>query len=207
MENQTDRQTCWDAVKAFVNSKRRWNYYRCMWAYAVAVSGIGAVAIGLVQDIPAIDCLFLSVSAFTGTGLSTMEMRSLSHPTFAVCFILMFFGGTIFLLLPPIHFRIHSFTQMEPLVQDFLAHHVTDLDNPKIKYAIKLISDRRALVRGLRSVSLAVILYILLWLGIGTALFYAVLVSSDPLPELEDRKFNPGCAFELRAERCPNLTH
>lgn len=121
-----------------------------------------------------------------------MEMRSLSHPTFAVCFILMFFGGTIFLLLPPIHFRIHSFTQMEPLVQDFLAHHVTDLDNPKIKYAIKLISDRRALVRGLRSVSLAVILYILLWLGIGTALFYAVLVSSDPLPELEDRKFNPG---------------
>lgn len=164
-----------------------WNYYRSMWLYGIFCSIAGAIAIFAIDRLPFIDCLFLAVSAYSGSGLSTVGMQALSNGSFAVIFVLMFMGGTIFLLLPPIIWRIQSFRSLEPTIERVLASVEMMIDNPKVTHLLSLVSMRRAQIRGLRVVLFVVIVYLTAWLVIGWLLLWIVLSRLDPLPELEQR--------------------
>lgn len=169
--------------------KISWNYYRSMWAYCIFCSMIGAIAIFAIDGLPFVDCLFLAVSAYTGSGLISVGAQSISNGSFAVIFVLMFLGGTIFLLLPPIVWRIQSFRALEPTIEMVLAsiEHMTD--SPRVTNLLGIVSTRRAQIRGLLVVLIVVVLYLMLWLLVGWWVLWIVLSQLDPLPELQQRGF------------------
>ena len=69
------------------------------------LSFIGAIIIFSIDGIPFLDALFISVSAVTCTGLSTVSMGDLSTGSFLVLFFEMLFSGVTVLLIPPLAAR------------------------------------------------------------------------------------------------------
>ncbi len=71
----------------------------------VTVSLVGGAIISALDDLPYVDGLFLSTSAITCTGLFTVSMADLHTGSFITISVLTLFGGTIFLLIPPLLYR------------------------------------------------------------------------------------------------------
>eukprot|EP00960_Hanusia_phi_P003927 115401-Hanusia_phi.AAC.1 len=164
----------------------RWNFYRSMWTYCLATSFIGSIIIFSVDDVPYIDALFLAISAYTGSGLSTVEMSALSNRTFIMLYVLMNLGGIIFLLLPPMVYRIQAFKTLQPELEAFLSQ--LDLPySPQTQKLVWLVGERRAQVRGLRMVVVIVSAYILIIMGCGIGIMYGALSAHENPPELQGR--------------------
>ncbi|EKX44240.1 hypothetical protein GUITHDRAFT_109699 [Guillardia theta CCMP2712] len=164
----------------------RWNFYRSMWTYCLATSFIGSIIIYVVDDIAYIDALFLSISAYTGSGLATVEMSAVSNKTFIVLYVMMNLGGIIFLLLPPMIYRILAFNALQPELEVFLSKLELPY-SPQTQKLIWLVGERRAQVRGLRMVVITVAAYILVIMGCGIGILYGTLSVRPNPPELEER--------------------
>ena len=60
------------------------NFYSLRFSYLFAISVFGAVVIAKCDNLDYLDSLFLTISAVSGTGLSTVSMLALTTPTFIV---------------------------------------------------------------------------------------------------------------------------
>ncbi len=78
---------------------------RYYFTYMVTLSLVGGAIIASLDGLPYVDGLFLSSSAVTCTGLFTVSMSDLHTGSFITISVLSLFGGTIFLLIPPLLYR------------------------------------------------------------------------------------------------------
>ncbi|EKX39558.1 hypothetical protein GUITHDRAFT_114286 [Guillardia theta CCMP2712] len=167
----------------------QFNYYRAVWCYCLFLVFLFSIIIYAVDKLPYIDCLFLSVSAYTSSGLSTVGSQHISSATFAMLYILMNLGGIVFLLLPPMIYRIHAFHSLEPSLMEFLATNESN-DKPEAQKLIHLISERRAQIRGVRMVALVIIFYLFVFLFGGIWIFLWIISAFPRLEELRQRGFS-----------------
>jgi hypothetical protein len=84
----------------------RFNYQQCWVIYYIMLSLIGSILIFTIEsNMNYIDCIFLTVSACTNSGLITIPMESLSRFSYIVLVVLMVMGSSVFMLLPPLLYR------------------------------------------------------------------------------------------------------
>eukprot|EP00960_Hanusia_phi_P046327 757754-Hanusia_phi.AAC.2 len=165
------------------------NYYRSMWSFCILVCFSTAIAVYLLDNIPFVDCLFVATAAYTGSGLSTIPMKMMSNGSFVALYVAMTCGGPVFLLFPPLIYRILVFYSLQPSVEEFLASQKGKF-LPQAQRLISLVSERRAQVRGLNMLLIALIFYILFFLWGGLGLLYLAISHHPKLPELAERGFS-----------------
>eukprot|EP00961_Rhodomonas_salina_P121117 1630133-Rhodomonas_salina.1 len=189
MEPPPETRVAADGIKPFKRPwyRIKWNYYRSMWTYGLVCSLLGAIILAAIEDYPFIDCLFLSVSAYTGSGLVTIASDELSSETFVILFCIMLAGTTVTLLLLPMIWRIQVFNSLEPQTALVLKSVEHLIETPRVRNMLSLLSSRRAQVRGLRVVASIVVLYLFLCLVGGWLVLWLILHFTEPVPELLNR--------------------
>jgi Trk-type K+ transport system membrane component len=167
----------------------RMNYFRCVLLYLVFISLIGGgIICGCSPDVGYIDGLFLAVSACTGTGLGTVEMNVLSTGSFVVIFILMFLGGTVVLLVPPMVYRRAVFSKLQPKLREFVEKEGRT-DRPSVNALVAVLRKRELLHRAVGMMMIAILFYLFLWLFCGAFIMYGCILRYPHPPELVSRGF------------------
>ena len=165
------------------------NFFRCVLLYLVFASLIGGgIICGFSPDIGYIDGLFLAVSACTGTGLGTVEMNVLSTGSFVTIFILMFMGGTVVLLVPPMIYRRAVFSKIHPKLKAFVEKEGRT-DRPSVNALVAVMRKRELLHRALGMMMFAILLYLFLWLFCGAFVMYGITLRYPHPAELVSRDF------------------
>jgi hypothetical protein len=194
----------------------RLNYFRCMLIYLGLISLIGGgIICGFSPEIGYIDGLFMAVSACSGTGLGSVEMNVISTGSFAAIFILMFMGGTVVLLVPPMLYRRAVFSKLHPSLKEF-AEKEGRTDRPSVNALVSVMRKRELLHRALGMVMLAILFYLFLWLFCGAFIMYGIILSYPHPAELVSRSFTKlwtaffltfscffNCGFTLTSDRLP----
>jgi hypothetical protein len=171
-------------------SMLRMNFFRCVLLYLVVISLIGGgIICGFSPDVGYIDGLFLAVSACTGTGLGTVEMNLLSTGSFVVIFILMFMGGTVVLLVPPMVYRRSVFSKLQPKLKEFVEKEGRT-DRPSVNALVAVMRKRELLHRALGMMMYAILLYLFLWLFCGAFIMYGCILRYPHPAELVSRDFS-----------------
>ena len=167
----------------------RMNFFRCVLLYLVLVSLIGGgVICGFAPDVGYIDGLFLAISACTGTGLGTVEMNILSTGSFVTIFILMFMGGTVVLLVPPMVYRRAVFSKLHPKLKAFVEKEGRT-DRPSVNALVAIMRKRELLHRALGMMMVAILFYLFLWLFCGAFIMYGITLRYPHPAELVSRGF------------------
>jgi hypothetical protein len=85
----------------------RWNFFRSVLTHLIVTSLVAAGIMKAVNDnLSYLDCLFLTVSAVTGTGLATVAMRDLTLGGGITLFVLMLLGSNTLIQLMALLFRM-----------------------------------------------------------------------------------------------------
>ena len=113
----------------------------------------------------------------------------MSNGSFVALYVGMTLGGPVFLLLPPLIYRILVFYSLQPSVEEFLASQKGKF-LPQAQRLIGLVSERRAQVRGLNMLLVALVFYLLFFLWGGLGLLYLAISYHPKLQELKERGFN-----------------
>ena len=110
-----------------------------------------------------VDALFMIVSAISGTGLYSIEMRYISDAGAVVLYIWILMGGICLLLLPPMIHRKWAYHRIRPQLERFLA---TDgkTNHPLAMDLVELIARRELKDRAIGMVIIAVFIHNLLWI-------------------------------------------
>ena len=168
----------------------RLHFFRCVAIYLVFTSLVaGAVICAFSPGVEYIDGVFLAVSACTGTGLGTVEMNVLSSGSFVTIFILMYMGGTVILLLPPMIYRRSVFAKIHPKLRAFIEKE-DRIDRPYVNALVSVIRKRELLDRALAMMIYAIVIYCFLWLFCGAFVMYSLSLRYPHPPELESRGFS-----------------
>ncbi|KJE95905.1 hypothetical protein CAOG_006299 [Capsaspora owczarzaki ATCC 30864] len=91
--------------------RRHLNYYRIHFLYIFLVALLGGIAVYLSElyassgTISFVDAIFMSTSAVTQTGLSSVDVAELHQGTQAVLIIVMMFGGSMIMTVAPVIMR------------------------------------------------------------------------------------------------------
>ena len=179
------RNMCKDRKHSF-----RLHFFRCVALYLVIVSLVGGAFIcAFSPAVEYVDGVFLAVSACTGTGLGTVEMNVLSSGSFVTIFILMYMGGTVILLLPPMVYRRSVFSKIHPKLRAFIEKE-DRIDRPYVNALVSVIKKRELLNRALAVMIYAIVIYCFLWLICGGFIMYALSLRYPHPPELESRGFS-----------------
>jgi hypothetical protein len=106
-----------------------WNFYRIVLMYIVVTSLVGGTVIWhLTPGSEWLNGWFLAVSAVTSSGLSPVEMRTLSTGSLIAIFPLMVLGGATTICFFPLMYRRWMFSRyrksIESLIADTLARQV-----------------------------------------------------------------------------------
>ena len=194
----------------------RLHFFRCVAIYLVFTSLVaGAVICAFSPGVEYIDGVFLAVSACTGTGLGTVEMNVLSSGSFVTIFILMYMGGTVILLLPPMIYRRSVFAKIHPKLRAFIEKE-DRIDRPYVNALVSVIRKRELLDRALAMMIYAIVIYCFLWLFCGAFVMYSLSLRYPHPPELESRGFSKlwnaffltascffNCGYTLTSDRQP----
>ena len=168
----------------------KFNFFRCVMLYLFALSLVGGgVICAFSPEVLYLDGLFLAVSACTGTGLATVEMNLLNTGSFVTIFLLMYLGGTVVLLVPPMIYRRAVFAKIYPKLRAFIDREGST-DKPSVNALVSVLRKRELLHRALAMMMLAVILYLFLWLFCGGFIMYAITLQYPHPPELVSRGFS-----------------
>ena len=164
------------------------NQYRVAYAaYMCTLALFGGVAIAVVDDLPYLDGLFVSTSAVTCTGLSTVSMLSLSTGSFATIAALTFFGGTIFVLIPPIIYRRHQYAKLRrKLASDMMARRIT-FHTPGMEPVLAGVALYDTLDDALKLAWKVFFGYVAGFHVVGMWVLYGGLMIKPHNPELRDR--------------------
>lgn len=195
-------------------SKFRLNLFRCITLYLLLLSLVGGGIICLFSpDVLYLDGLFLAVSASTGTGLVTVEMNILNAGSFVTLYILVYLGGTVVLLMPPMIYRRAVFSKLHPKLRDFVDREGRT-DRPSVNALVSVLRKRELLHRALAMMLIAVMLYLFLCLFCGGFIMYGMTLRYPHPPELVSRGFTKlwtaffltfscffGCGFTLTSDR------
>ena len=107
-----------DGAVAWLKAKYKFNYYRLHWMYICFMTLLGALAIYFVEgNIDFIDSLFMSSSAISGTGLSTVDLSVWLWPSQAAIASVMVVGNPVLMTLVPVQFRKMFFSRRFNLEQ------------------------------------------------------------------------------------------
>ena len=198
----------------------RMNFFRCVILHLVTTSIFGGLIISsLSTDVSYVDGLFLAASAVSGTGLGTVEMKALSPGSLVTIYIIMFMGGTVILLIPPIIYRRAVFSALLPSLRDFVdAEGRSDL--PSVNALVAVLRKRELLHRALHMTLLALLLYLGFWVLLGSFIMYAISLRYPDPPELVERGFSKlwsssfltassffNCGYTLTSDRQEHFPH
>jgi hypothetical protein len=192
----------------------RMNFFRCVLLYLVVQSLIGGgIICAFSPDIGYIDGLFLAVSACTGTGLGSVEMNIISTGSFVTIYILMFMGGTVVLLVPPMIYRRAVFSKLQPKLKAFVEKEGRS-DRPSVNALVAVMRKRELLHRALGMMMFAILFYLFLWLFCGSFIMYGITLVYPHPAELVSRGFTKlwtasfltassffNCGFTLTSDR------
>ena len=159
------------------------NYYKCYTIWFLFWGFFFGSIISSVNEFPLLDGIFLAISAMTCTGLSTIEMTSLTNGTFVCLAILMILGGTVFLLLPPMIYRRICYRKVtkgnNPHSSQQYLSEATRTNQLKLYDAIGV---------GIR----VILLYHLLWNLFGMFILYCIFTQYPSDEELVVRQISTG---------------
>ena len=192
----------------------RLNFFRCVTLYLIIVSLVGAgIICAFSPGLKYIDGLFLAVSACTGTGLAPVEMNVLSTGSFVTISLLVYMGGIVVLLLPPMIYRRAIFSKLQPKLRAFVEKEGRT-DRPSVNALVSVLRKRELLHRALAMMIIAVILHLFLWIFCGGWVLYGMLLLYPHPPELVSRGFSKlwtayflttsaffGCGLTLTSDR------
>ncbi|KNE72042.1 hypothetical protein AMAG_15984 [Allomyces macrogynus ATCC 38327] len=111
--------------EAFMSVVNRWrqskwgrgviDYWTLHVLFLAILALVGAIALVAINwgSMAFIDALFLAMSSVTVTGLTTFDFATVNPGTTIVCYILMSFGSTIVLSIPPVILRRFLYRQNE----------------------------------------------------------------------------------------------
>lgn len=161
----------------------RYAFHMYWFSYIFAASILGAILILSQCNISIIDAWFLSTSAIVNGGLSTISMSSLTNNTFMILGLLMLFGNSTFMLLPPIFYRYYRLTKLKVNIIKYLSAEIQDDDKSRVvEYYVRLQKSLRVAIIVISS-------YILFFLAFGTAMLTIILNFVDSNEELQERGF------------------
>ena len=161
------------------------NYYSVRFGYFVILMIISSLLIYYFEreknggNYAYIDVLFLCISAFTATGLSTISTFGFSPQTFGVIGFLMFFGSIFFHVIPPLIARQYYNRKVLAQYKD----RIEEIDPQVIEEHNKL-NDALKLSIGV------CISYLLSWQVLIFVVYYGALHLHPQEPELVERGYS-----------------
>ena len=165
--------------------KKPINYYSVRFGYFVIIMIFSSLLIYYFEreknggQYAYIDVLFLCISAFTATGLSTISTFGLSPQTFGVIGFLMFFGSIFFHLIPPLIARQYYNRKV-------LEHYKDRIEeiNPQVIEEHNKLNDALKLSIGV------CVSYLLSWQVLIFVVYYGALHLRPQEPELVERGYS-----------------
>jgi hypothetical protein len=149
----------------------------------------GAVISALSPGISYLDGFFQAISALTGTGICSVEIRALSTGSLIVIYILMYFGGSCILLLPPMLYRRVRYSHLKPELDRFMKEEGAS-GRPLANAVVEVIKNRDMVHRAIGTAMIAVILHNLFWIVIGSFIMYGIAQHYDDPAECVERGFS-----------------
>ena len=143
------------------------------------MSCLGALALCIQDDLPFIDGFFLSISAVTSTGLSTVAMADLSRGGFWILLFLIISGGSLILPMGPMLYRRYVYAK----IKKTYPANLTIASNPVIN---EFDLQDRALGLMLRTICV----YVFSWIVIGGCVLWGAMYLQPTEPELVERRFS-----------------
>jgi hypothetical protein len=166
------------------------NFFRVILIWLLFWGFVGGAAISaLSPGISYLDGFFQSVSALTGTGICSVEIRALSEESLIVIYILMYFGGSCLLLLPTMLYRRVRYNHLKPELDKFMKEEGMS-GRPLATAVVEVIKNRDMVHRAIGTVMIAIILHNFFWIVIGTFIMYGVSQHYDDPPECVERGFS-----------------
>mmetsp|Transcript_928 Transcript_928/g.1523 ORF Transcript_928/g.1523 Transcript_928/m.1523 type:complete len:525 (+) Transcript_928:18-1592(+) len=158
--------------------------FHISWAvYFVVLSLIGGFILCTSDDTSFVDSLFDSTSCAVNSGLTAVSVAERSKASFVWMAILMLLGSGPILLLPTILFRCYKLKKHIPKMQSALASLETP-DSSKL-----VILDHLLLYDASMVSAVVILLYVLLFLLLGTLTLTLAYQLYDMEPALRDRGF------------------
>ena len=151
--------------------------------YVLGLSFFGGLVISQMTGLSFIDCLFHATSAVTGSGLQVIGSNTLPKGVFIVSGLLLFAGGSCFMLLPMLIYRCICLRKFMPTVEKRLKE--PDLDEDKRI----IIDEYRKIYYGSQILAVVILLYIFWWYIFGTLMLLASLHRKPMEPQLAEREF------------------
>lgn len=174
---------------------RIWNYYRVQLFYVIMATLFTGGLILMHDPNPPdnlVDAIFMTVSAMSGAGLTTVPMSGMSEYSMLITYFLMLGGGIAFLLLPPILWRLYQYRRFKPMVQKVirLRKEIRADGGENLEAMGDMLQDFELQDEGLKVLALVIILYNMFFIFIGTFIMYGVIMSYGRVQVLDEVGIN-----------------